>query len=45
MDESPKMKTSVNICHAVFSLLDLTLDAGNDRLLQNDIIEFPFYSA
>jgi len=37
---------SVNICHAVFSLLDfLTLEAGIDRLSQNVIAEFPFYSA
>jgi hypothetical protein len=45
MDEGPKMKMSVNICHAVFSLLDLTLEAGIDRLFQNDTAEFPFYSA
>jgi hypothetical protein len=45
MDEVPIQKMSINICHAVFSLLDLTLEAGIDRLSQNDIAEFPFYSA
>jgi hypothetical protein len=45
--KSQKKKTvSVNICHAVFALLDfLTLEAGIDRLSKNVIAEFPFYSA
>jgi len=47
MDEVPKKKTvSVNICNAVFSLLDfLILEAGIDRLSQNVITEFPFHCA
>ena len=46
MNEVPKNKTvSVNICRAVFCLLDfLNLEAGNDTLSPKVSAELPLHS-
>jgi len=43
MEKVPKNNVSVNVCHALFSLLDfLTLESGTDGLFWNVGAELPF---
>jgi len=46
MEKVPKNNTvSVNVCHALFSLLDfLTLESGTDGLSRNVGAELPLYT-